>query len=393
MYPYTLEWFVGDRGAQVRRITLTLPGTVTMSQVRREAFSVYVERVDKDGKVMRARSGLTRGYRTVLAAYPSDGTGAPLLEGEHATLELDLEDEQARALVGTLGGNRFVDCRYRVAQVAPMGELMGLVWDEPQGVRCPQNRGWQIGESAAAELKYAWYTPEAEGPRPLILWLHGAGECCDDPRVSYMGNNVVALSSAPIQDHFGGAYVLVPTCPTMWMDDGSHTYGRTGRSMYTERLKALIDEFIASHPIDPSRVVLTGCSNGGFMCMRQLIDYPGFYAGAIPMCEALYDETIDERQLQSLAKEHIWLLHAMADPVVPPEETAAATYRRLHALGAPDVHMSYVDDRPPRHKFIGHSVWEPGFRDAFDYDFDGSPVLLEGRPVTAFQWLAAQKKD
>ena len=85
------------------------------------------------------------------------------------------------------------------------------------------------------------------------------------------GNKVTEFTEDWVQDKFGGAFVLVPQCDTMWLDDGSHQYGDSGKSMYTEALKYLIDEFIDrfSAVIDPERVYIGGDSNGGFMTMLK----------------------------------------------------------------------------------------------------------------------------
>ncbi len=401
MYKYDMEWYVNDDGAQVRRLILHLPQSVKMADVSGRRFSVYVERKDADGKLLfirntwdSPRETWTRGYRTILASYTSDEKGNPLLEGDYVTLELDMSDAQSRAIVGTLDKSIFVNCEYRVTQIEPIGDLYGLVFDEPGEIYVPQEEGYASAVSSYQELplKYSYYDPKAAGDRPLIIWLHGAGEGGDDPRISYLGNNVVALSSDPVQSFMGGAWVLVPTCPTMWMDDGSHAYGHDGQSMYTEALFALIDEFVKSHPIDRDRIYIGGCSNGGFMTMRLIIDHPDYFAAGYPMCEALYEKTISDEDIERIKNVPIWFLHAMTDDLVPPEETSVPTYHRLVAAGAPNVHMTYMDDRPPFNQMVNHGVWIIGLRDEANYDFDGQPVLVDGRPVTRFEWLAAMHK-
>ena len=57
-----------------------------------------------------------------------------------------------------------------------------------------------------------------------------------------------------------------------------------------EALDALIGAFVDAHPqIDRSRIYIGGCSNGGFMTMKQMIFNPSRYAAAYPVCEALAD--------------------------------------------------------------------------------------------------------
>lgn len=171
-----------------------------------------------------------------------------------------------------------------------------------------------------------------------------------------------------------------------------HIFGRYEEYLLEtpQGLKALIDEFAAAHLIDRSRIYVGRCSNGGFMSMRLMIDYPGYFAAGYPMCEALYNDTISDEQIAVLAKTPVWLLHAVTDAIVSPEETAVPTYKRLIAAGARNAHRTYIDDRPPM-SVINHGVWVPGLRDEFNIDFDGQPVLSDGKEVTRFQWLAKQK--
>lgn len=400
MYAYDIEWVVNDHGAQVGKLRLHLPESVRIADVTRESFNVFVARKDENGEVITYRPYFfkneeiqARGYRTILAAYPSDEKGHPISIGNFITLELDVSDLQSRTIIGGIHSSKFVSCDYRVTQIAPIGNVSGWVFDELKEIYCDQTMQW-IHETSNYEslpLQYAYYNPMKIERRPIIIWFHGAGEGGTDVRLAYMGNNVVALSSEKIQSYFGGAWVLAPQSPTMWMDDGSHTYGRTGKSMYKEALKAVIDEFIESHSVDTDRIYIGGCSNGGFMTMRMVIDYPNFFAGAYPMCEALYEDTISNEQIEAISQVPIWFLHAMTDSLVKAEETSVPTYHRLKTANAQNVHLTYIDDRPP-FEMINHGCWIQGLRDEYNVDLDGSLVKVEGKPVTRFQWLAHQKR-
>lgn len=94
------------------------------------------------------------------------------------------------------------------------------------------------------------------------------------------------------------------------MNDGSGEYGRTGKSIYVEALKATIDEFIENNSgIDCNRIYIGEDSNGRFMTMRMIIDYPGFFAAAFPVCEALYDETISNADIENMANFQFSLMY------------------------------------------------------------------------------------
>ena len=203
-----------------------------------------------------------------------------------------------------------------------------------------------------------------------------------------------AFADRYAQEIFGGAFVLVPQCDTMWLDDGSGKYGDSGKSMYTAALKSLIDEFLEDHRqvIDPARVYVGGDSNGGFMTMRMIMDYPELFAAAFPICEAMPDKRISDADIRRLAEMPIWFTHAKNDPVVVPEKFVLPTYQRLMAAGARNCHFTFWDrimdlhDRFPEadgsaHEYFGHFAWVPVFNDDCRLDFDGKPVRAKGRNV------------
>ena len=137
--------------------------------------------------------------------------------------------------------------------------------------------------------------------------------------------------------------VLTPQAPTMWMDNGNG-YTTDGSSIYTENLMSLIDQFVKEHQeIDPNRIYIGGCSNGGFMTMNMIINYPDYFAAAYPICEAYDDSWISDEQIQAIKDIPIWFTHALNDTTVDPQKTTLPTYERLLAVGA-DVHKSIFDD-------------------------------------------------
>jgi hypothetical protein len=147
--------------------------------------------------------------------------------------------------------------------------------------------------------------------------------------------------------------------------------------MYAEALFSLIEEFVNSHAVDKDRIYIGGCSNGGFMTIRQIVDHPDYFAAGYPMCEALYDDTISDEDIQNIKDVPIWFLHAMTDGLVDPKITSVPTYKRLMAAGAKNTHFTYIDDRPPFNRMVNHGCWPIGLNNEHNYDFDGQPVMLE----------------
>jgi predicted peptidase len=421
-----------DNGPCIQKILLELPCEIGVNDVTPQTFNVYVERRNKTtGEVVIQMDYLTmqrkisRGYRDVVNAYPCDATGKACARSYIAALEMKFEP-LGRPIEGDVMASGYIDSVYRITQLVPLPEeTVGLVFDTCTKAVTPEIAGWKQGkaEFAGVTLGYGYFTPDMENYRhpkpnmfgdaakapenpkvPLVVYLHGAGEGGNDPLVAYTGNKVAALSWPDIQRKLGGAaYILTPQCPTVWMDDGVEKLGHSNRSIYVKPLKACIDWFISEHieDIDTDRIYIGGLSNGGFMTMRMLFDYPEMFAAALPACQAFYSDNVTDEMLESIKHIPIWFAHSKDDPIVPPLETAVPLYHRLKAAGADNVHMTYFDyiedlsgmfkdelGRPM--KYFGHAVWIHVFNDDCKVDFDGGRVIEGNEPVTMWEWVGKQ---
>ncbi|MFB9275304.1 prolyl oligopeptidase family serine peptidase [Cohnella cellulosilytica] len=412
---------ITDLGPFHTKLVLPLGARVKAAAVRPECFNVYVERKDAGGETLRLPKSWeepeakapSKGYGIVRDAYPSSRSGERREEGDFVALEMKLRPFGVISpLAAPNERNEFVFCDYRITQIAEIPTeaepLTGLVFDRCAGDTMRQAEKFLHGVSSYGEepLKYGCFAPQTGGGRrPLIIWLHGAGEGGEDPTVAYAGNKVVHLAGDDIQAKFGGAFVLVPQVPTFWMDDGSGQYGRSGKSRYVQALKALIDEFVARNDaaIDANRIYIGGCSNGGFMTMRMVLDYPDFFAAAYPVCEALYDETVSDADIEAIKSMPIWFTHSRDDSVVKPEETAIPTYERLIKAGARNVHFSlfdrvvdlyglFNDEGEEPFAYPGHFAWIYLFNDDCRLDYDGKPVAVDSKELSLMAWLAMQKR-
>ena len=217
---------------------------------------------------------------------------------------------------------------------------------------------------------------------------------------------MTALSQTAIQDYFGGAaWVLVPQCPTFWMDDGVEQLGSSNKSIYSKPLRALIDTFVSQRAdrIDADRIVIGGLSNGGFMTIRMCLDYPEFFSAGIATCAPFFVENQTPEVIATLAKTPLWFVHSKGDELVDPAQTVLPLYRKLHAAGAP-VHCTYFDhvedltgrykepDGRPKRTF-NHGVWIHVYNDFCHTDLDGTNVTLQGDPVGIWEWVARQYRS
>lgn len=408
---------ITDFGPYITKLVLPMPSAESAKAVDASTFSVFVDRMDEKGETLllpkswmaRDDKEPSRGYVPVKNAYPSDIEGNECSDGEFVTLDVAYGPmmQLSATICAPAGMNVYINSRYTITQTKPIDGATGLVYDFSLGNSTPQAYGWLNDHSNGAEpLNYGYFVPQKveRGKRPLIIWLHGAGEGGVDPTIAYTANKAVAFSSEKVQSYFGGAYVLAPQTRTFWMNDGSGQYGQTGKSIYVKALKACIDEFVEKNEnIDRDRIYIGGDSNGGFMTMRMILDYPDFFAAAFPCCEALYDKTITDANIESIKHLPIWFIHAKNDPVVKPDETVVPTYKRIVASGNQNVHFTFWDKIEDIHEgfktpdgkpfeYMGHFAWIPLYNDDCRLDFDGKPVVVNGKEVGLLRWLSLQKR-
>ncbi len=417
---YYTRMKITDYGPYITKIILPFEREIAQEDNDyREKFCVYVERLDEKGEILELpKSWLalddrepSKGYIPVTDAYPSDKNGEKCERGEFLTLEMAYGPlyPLSAAISAPNGYNVYVNSVYRITQIADIasedGKINGLVYDYSLGNQMPDAAGFFNAVSSYKEpLNYGYFVPQAKGKRPLIIWLHGAGEGGVDATIAYTANKVVRLASPEVQALFGGAYILAPQTKTYWMDDGAGTISESGKTIYAEALKACIDEFVENHEgIDTSRIYIGGDSNGGFMTMKMIIAYPDFFAAAFPICEALRDDMITDEDINSIKDIPIWFTHAKNDPLVIPDKFVVPTYERLIKAGASDVHFTFwdkicdihegfVDEQGNPYEYIGHFAWIPMLNDDCRLDYDGTPVVYEGREVTLLQWLALHSR-
>ncbi len=399
-YKLVIEGF--DWGPAVNKVVLSLDQSV--KEVNASDFEIFVNRSSKEGEIPPTQ---TSGKRTVVFAYPSDENGNRVAEGNHATLVLAVSPVNPLGSpiqymrVNNRGSNIWIDYGLTVVD-----SKSGKTWNQEAGRIRPIVDDFELkGQFTHGNvtLPFAYYTPEkATSKAPLIIWLHGGGEGGNDPTIALMGNKAFNYASPEIQTLFGqGAYVLVPQAPTFWMQaaDGM-TRGQTN-DIYNEALFALFQDFIAKNPnVDPTRIYVGGCSNGGYMSLKLILEHPDYFAAGYISALAYSNNYISDAQIQKIKNVPMWFVHSKDDNTTKPDETVVPLFDRLKKAGAKNVHFSYYDHVTDitgfyggeDFRYNGHWSWIYSHANVARTDLDGSPVLLDGRPVTIMEWMAAQKK-
>lgn len=243
------------------------------------------------------------------------------------------------------------------------------------------------------EYQYAHF--EAEEPSDtVVVWLHGlteGGTENTDPYITCLGNKVPTLIGEEFQKTMSGANILVPQCPTYWMDSTGENplvdnkIISDGSSHYTESLYELITHYKENTNSD--KVVIAGCSNGGYMGLLMAMEYGEAFDSYVLICEAMEDQFISDEKINAIKDLSLFFVYSKDDPLVDPTIHEEPTVQRLKEAGASKLQVAtfdqivdtsgrFEDEQGDPHNFGGHSSWVPFFNNEV-YSDEGNLNLWE----------------
>lgn len=396
-YQIVVEGF--DWGPAVNKVILKLEDTT--SKVNGNDFTAFVTRKSSETEISADQSS---GQRNIVTAYLSDEHAKRVAVGKYITLILGVGPQIALGSPFQYSwkkGNQWVDYQFHVINNRTLD-----VWNKFAGKIMPLVDQFDLNGKFTfhdtLKMSYASFKPSIQKDKlPLIIWLHGGGEGGFDPTTALLGNKAANYASETIQSIFEGAYVLAPQSPSFWMQNSAGTY-TTGKvnDIYNEALMALIKEYVKQNPtIDASRIYVGGCSNGGYMSLKLLLTNPDYFAAAYISSLAYDSEYITDEALQKIKNIPIWFVHSKDDRTTKPNQTVVPVYNRLIAAGAKNVHFSFYDHvyditniyGGKGFQYDGHWSWVYLHENLPRQDFNGSPVKVNGKPVTIMEWMSSQK--
>jgi predicted peptidase len=197
--------------------------------------------------------------------------------------------------------------------------------------------------------------PEAGRKYPLILFLHGSGECgTDNQRQIKLG--LPALVATLLKREKREPFILVaPQCPPAgWFVRGlafSETYAMPPEPAPSMAMTLeIVRRLVAERQADPDRLYITGLSLGGFGTWDAIQRWPGVFAAAVPVCGGG-----DVRRTREIRKLPVWVFHGNADKNVP----VACSRRMVEALKqAGNRKVRYTE-----YEGAAHNVWDRVYAD------------------------------
>lgn len=401
-----------DWGESLSRVTLKLDKTIDAKSVSIDDFEV------SETKEVFSWATADKGVykdtlpRELTSAYVSDKAGKEISSSsEYITLEFTIGPNEGRYFL-TAPGEQFTYTQYPTSyqlnislkddsNLSSKGQRIKklTINSKVEELSHSANR-FKIGEYSSSDgidYQYAHYEP-AEGSDTLVVWLHGISEGGSentDPYITLLGNEAAILGEEDFQKTIGGANVLVPQSPNFWMDTtGSDKLvdGRiisNGTSHYMNSLHELIAEY--REKTGSKKVIIAGCSNGGFMGMALALEYGAEYNAYMLLCEAMEDRFITDNQIEKLKTLPLYFVYSTQDPLVVPQEYELPTIERLKKAGATSVQVAELDtivdtsgtikdEAGNAFDFGGHSVWVPFFNNEVESD----------QGISAWNWLKQQ---
>lgn len=201
-----------------------------------------------------------------------------------------------------------------------------------------------------------WIPDGWEGDGRCLVFLHGSGECGADGRKQLTVGLPPKVQADPAHWPFVVIAPQKPTSQSQWEDHAAMVF------------KA-IDEVVAEGLVDPSRVALTGLSQGGHGTMRIGAMAPERFRATAPVCGYISTPTTERfgglwanpddpaihEVARSLATMPVWIFHGGKDNVVPPGESRLLDEMIRAEGGAVDLTIFEGDN---------HNSWDSAYGDS-----------------------------
>ncbi len=168
-------------------------------------------------------------------------------------------------------------------------------------------------------MYFRLYVPKGistEKRYPLVMMMHGIGECGTDNRVQVDREDLSKQWMLDSVKTKYQAFVLYPQCPSSSYEWGYFNTGTADQKGYAglpaQAAIKVIDSLIKVYPIDTTRLYVGGLSWGGIGTEAIMMSYPDKFAAAIPCAGENHLNTVNV-----MTKTPFWIFHGGSDGTVP----------------------------------------------------------------------------
>ena len=350
---YQAHAFIGYTGQEVYRFELPWEGEAPAREsVRMEGAAVESDRV----RYLKESRGVA----------PGDVTGVAVADG---TLTVDIVPLTTRAdFALAVGDRRFAREEF----------TLHTRTSDDKFAYCEEGR-----------VLYRLYTPEAQGPRPLMLFLHGGGNG------GYEGerdnNKHIVTDYGPINfaENYPDLYVMAPMAVEARRDmrtfnpnrrfaqsDDLNVSGYGWCREYLGQVCDIIRRMVAEGKVDGRRIYVTGMSMGGAGTIRAMSVGADLFAACVPVCPTMTPETF--AILKSLRRP-VWVTSAYIDHTLYRHKYLVDAVMCLRDNGNDDAHLTLfapeelekydiaITPNLPYPRLFGenHASWVPTYKNEY----------------------------
>jgi predicted peptidase len=207
----------------------------------------------------------------------------------------------------------------------------------------------RVHRSGRQSMPYRLFVPPAYDKSvqyPIVIWLHGGGSAGNDNVRQISLDNKLGThfwTRRENQDKHP-AFVLAPQSTGGWDNNAS-----TALSEELKLVLQILEAVRKEYSIDPSRIYVSGQSNGGIGVWGLITKRQGLFAAGIPLCGAG-----NPRLASRAAKTAIWAFHGEKDDVIAAKQSRDMIAAVKRAGGNP---------RYTEYKGVGHEIWESVFKE------------------------------
>ncbi|MGC4022827.1 MAG: prolyl oligopeptidase family serine peptidase [Cyclobacteriaceae bacterium] len=192
---------------------------------------------------------------------------------------------------------------------------------------------------------------------PLVLFLHGRGECGTDNEKQLIHGSKLFLSESarknfpaiivfpqcPEEDYWGSVKVDRSTSPISLSFDYSNPITTSLKSAIE-----LVKRIKKEESVDAKRIYVTGLSMGGMGTFEAVYRYPKLFAAALPICGGGDAKKYDKR----VSKIPFWVFHGTDDGAVN-VKLSREMVEKLKQLNAVVKYSEYPG--------VNHNSWDNAF--------------------------------
>lgn len=218
---------------------------------------------------------------------------------------------------------------------------------------------------------YNLYIPKLEEGKtyPLVLFIHDAGVCGPDPKITLSQGNGAVGFAAPEWQAEHPCFVLAPQVD-------KHPYGPMTDDNFNvtpdyDRVKKILEHVLVEYPVDTKRLYTTGQSMGCMASCELNIRYPDLFAASLLVA----GQWSPEKMAEKCPNNKLWILVSEGDRKAYPGMTAVTD--AMEKAGATILHSRWDGTKSPDELTeLAHDEMKREGNVRFTV-FDGSTVLRD----------------